>query len=81
MLKQAEFPVSSIFTGKNLIMIGMSGDPSEHIANFDHTSVDSPGRFPKGRVPSPNRYTADAKFCFWKNNKRMIIIFAGLRWI
>jgi len=29
---------------------------------------------PEKRVPSPNRYIADAKFCFCKNNKRMIII-------
>ena len=29
---------------------------------------------PEGRVPSPNRYIADAKFCFCKNNKRIIII-------
>jgi hypothetical protein len=26
------------------------------------------------RVPSPNRYIVDAKFCFCKNNKRIIII-------
>jgi hypothetical protein len=25
---------------------------------------------PERRVPSPNRYIADAKFCFCKNNKR-----------
>ena len=29
---------------------------------------------PEMRVPSPNRYIADAKFCFWKNKKRIIII-------
>ena len=29
------------------------------------------------RVPSPNRYIADAKFCFCKNNKRIIIIAGG----
>jgi hypothetical protein len=29
---------------------------------------------PERRVPSPNRYIADAKFCFCKNNKRIIII-------
>jgi hypothetical protein len=34
---------------------------------------------PEGRVPSPNRYTADAKFCFWKNNKRMMIDRGGER--
>jgi len=28
---------------------------------------------PERRVPSPNRYIADAKFCFCKNNKRIII--------
>ena len=28
---------------------------------------------PERRVPSPNRYTAEAKLCFCKNNKRMII--------
>jgi hypothetical protein len=28
---------------------------------------------PVRRVPSPNRYTAEAKLCFCKNNKRMII--------
>jgi hypothetical protein len=27
---------------------------------------------PERRVPSPNRYMAFAKFCFCKNNKRMI---------
>ena len=27
----------------------------------------------------PNRYTAKAKFCFCKNNKRMIIISVGAR--
>jgi hypothetical protein len=30
------------------------------------------------RVPSPNRYIADAKFCFCKNNKRIIIIIQDL---
>ena len=30
------------------------------------------------RVPSPNRYIADAKFCFCKNNKRIIIKEAGI---
>jgi hypothetical protein len=29
---------------------------------------------PERRIPSPNRYIADAKFCFCKNNKRIIII-------
>jgi hypothetical protein len=29
---------------------------------------------PERRVPSPNRYIADTKFCFYKNNKRIIII-------
>ena len=29
---------------------------------------------PERRVSSPNRYTADAKFCFCKNNKSIIII-------
>ena len=28
---------------------------------------------PERRVPSPNRYIADAKFCFCKNNKTIII--------
>ena len=28
---------------------------------------------PERRVPIPNRYIADAKFCFCKNNKRIII--------
>jgi hypothetical protein len=28
---------------------------------------------PERRVPSPNRYIAYAKFCFCKNNKRIII--------
>ena len=28
---------------------------------------------PVWRVPIPNRYTAKAKFCFCKNNKRRII--------
>jgi len=28
---------------------------------------------PERRVPSPNTYIADAKFCFCKNNKRIII--------
>ena len=28
---------------------------------------------PERRVPSPNRYMAFARFCFCKNNKRMII--------
>jgi hypothetical protein len=28
---------------------------------------------PERRVPSRNRYIADAKFCFCKNNKRIII--------
>jgi len=28
---------------------------------------------PERRVPSPNRYIVDAKFCFCKNNKRIII--------
>ena len=32
---------------------------------------------PTGIRETPNRYTADAKFCFWKNNKRMIIIRQG----
>jgi len=27
---------------------------------------------PVRRVPSPNRYIAVAKFCFCKNNKRLI---------
>jgi hypothetical protein len=31
-------------------------------------------RMSERRVPSPNRYRADAKFCFCKNNKRIIII-------
>jgi hypothetical protein len=26
------------------------------------------------RVPSPNRYIAVAKFCFCKNNKRLIVV-------
>ena len=34
---------------------------------------------PEGRVLSPNRYTLDAKFCFWKNNKRSIIRAAARR--
>jgi hypothetical protein len=29
---------------------------------------------PVWRVPIPNRYTAKAKLCFCKNNKRRIII-------
>ena len=29
---------------------------------------------PVRRVPIPNRYTAKAKFCFCKNNKRTIIM-------
>jgi hypothetical protein len=29
---------------------------------------------PERRVPSPNRYIVDAKICFCKNNKRIIII-------
>jgi hypothetical protein len=33
------------------------------------------------RVPSPNRYIADAKFCFCKNNKRMIFIKHRIRWV
>jgi hypothetical protein len=33
---------------------------------------------PERRVPIPNRYIADAKFCFCKNNKRIIIIQHGL---
>jgi len=32
---------------------------------------------PERRVPSPNRYIADTKFCFCKNNKRIIIILDG----
>jgi hypothetical protein len=39
---------------------------------------------PERRVPSPNRYIADAKFCFCKNNKRIIIIsrvVVGSEWI
>ena len=35
-------------------------------------NVFNPG--PERRVPSPNRYIADAKFCFCKNTKRIIII-------
>jgi len=31
------------------------------------------------RVPSPNRYMAFARFCFCKNNKRMIIIISVKR--
>ena len=34
---------------------------------------------PVRRVPIPNRYTAKAKFCFCKNNKRMIIIWSPPR--
>ena len=33
---------------------------------------------PVRRVPSPNRYTAEAKLCFCKNNKRMIIFFVSV---
>jgi len=29
---------------------------------------------PERRVPSPNRYIAEAKLCFCKNNKRTIIM-------
>jgi len=32
---------------------------------------------PVWRVPIPNRYTAKAKLCFCKNNKRRIIIVSG----
>ena len=31
---------------------------------------------PERRVPSPNRYIADAKFCLCKNNKTIIIIWS-----
>ena len=31
---------------------------------------------PVRRVPSPNRYIAVAKFCFCKNNKRLIDLMA-----
>jgi hypothetical protein len=33
---------------------------------------------PVWRVPIPNRYTAKAKLCFCKNNKRTIIIITFL---
>ena len=29
---------------------------------------------PVRRVPSPNRYIAVAKFCFCKNNKRLVVV-------
>ena len=38
---------------------------------LSHVLFFNPG--PERRVPSPNRYIADAKLCFCKNNKRMII--------
>jgi hypothetical protein len=37
----------------------------------------TPATSPKWRVPIPNRYTAKAKLCFCKNNKRTIIITAS----
>ena len=39
--------------------------------------IDLPGF--ERRVPSPNRYMAFARFCFCKNNKRMIIIISVKR--
>jgi hypothetical protein len=39
-------------------------------------------RGPVRRVPIPNRYTAKAKLCFCKNNKRrIIIVLAQLSWV
>jgi hypothetical protein len=32
---------------------------------------------PVRRVPSPNRYIAVTKFCFCKNNKRLIVVGRG----
>jgi hypothetical protein len=37
---------------------------------LSHVLFFNPG--PERRVPFPNRYIAVAKFCFCKNNKRMI---------
>ena len=39
---------------------------------LSHVLFFNPG--PVRRVPNPNRYTAEAKLCFCKNNKRMIIM-------
>ncbi len=39
---------------------------------LSHVFFFNPG--PVRRVPIPNRYTAKAKLCFCKNNKRRIII-------
>jgi hypothetical protein len=50
--------------------------PSTHAAEANlNASCFGPVR----RVPIPNRYTAKAKLCFCKNNKRRIIMFA--RWV
>ena len=42
---------------------------------LSHVFFFNPG--PVRRVPIPNRYTAKAKLCFCKNNKRRIIMVAA----
>jgi hypothetical protein len=55
----------------------LGAHPTDMVRALSHVLFFNPG--PVRRVQIPNRYTAKAKLCFCKNNKRRIIPVSGPR--